>query len=164
MQGAIHSPHLRKWLALIVGVAIGCASPLVNFYSVDRTIEYPAGSDFDAFVLRQLETMNKGVEIAIAREDIPKIRRGFRRWAEAIRKSDGVIYDPHDLINRYQLIGAEAKGDKIKQLVEFIANKTADLFSPVNENRRKFYARRVNLALRERQDRLLIYFVQRSDS
>ncbi len=151
------------WKHIAIGALLltACAAPLVNFYSVDRHVDYNRQTNFDAFVLRQLETMKKGVEIGVALDDLPKIRRGFRRWLEAIRKTNGVVYDPNDLITEYRLLSPPRQDDKISQIVEFIANKTADLFSPVNENRRKFYAKRVNLALRKRQDQLLVYFVRR---
>ncbi len=165
------SMHLRFSLAAFLLIAMifisNCASPRYNNnygYSIDQSLEYRPGLKFEEAILRKMEEAKRGVEIIIHAGYLNEAYRPLQRWIVDIQNTDGRIDDPDNVMRKYPLLqpgNAKSGFDKFK---DNIANKTEGVFKSGSRNKRLAYAQRHRIAIREKGDTLLFYFVPRGKS
>ena len=156
---------IRGW-SMLFAVSVlfaGCAGTSGGGgYSqvVDVHLVYEPGQVLRQELLSGFDRAGEGVELRIHTSDLATVHRELRKWIQAVQETGGTIRDRDKVLYGHALLGGSDDG-ALKGLVEKLADKAEQYFDAVNRNRRLFYARKHNLAVREQDSMLFLWFVNR---
>ncbi len=127
---------------------------------VDVHLVYEPGQVLRQELLSGFDRADQGVELRIHTADLTSAHKELRKWIAAVQETGGTIRDRDKALYAHGLLGTSHDG-ALKGLVEKLADKAEQYFDAVNRNRRLFYARKHNLAVREQDSMLFLWFINR---